>query len=221
GMDNLPMPYVRRVLRKTVWRLRRAGMDVAVDATGFSTTNRSMWFDIRIQKKNSRGECIKLHIAVDVDTGVIHSFTITGWKGGDSIEFPRLMKELPYLRRVMGDGAYSSHANLRLVTEKGGVPYIKFRKNAVSNARRSPAWKRSHREFLTDQKAWMDVYHRRSIVEAVFSSIKRTWGSSLRSRKYWNQRRELALKVLAYDVRQVLYNERARVLGVDLRTKLH
>ncbi len=221
GMDRLSMPYIRRVLRKTVWRLRRAGMNIAVDATGFSITNRSMWFDIRIRKKNSRGECIKLHIAVDVDTGVIHSFTITGWRGGDSTEFPRLMKELPDLGRVLGDGAYSSHANLRLVAEKGGVPYIKFKKHAVSKAYSSPAWKRSHRQFLADQEGWMDAYHRRSIVEAVFSSIKRTWGSTLRSRKYWNQRRELALKVLAYDVRQVLYNERARVLGVDLRTQIH
>lgn len=221
GMDRLSMPYIRRVLRKTVWRLRRAGMNVAVDATGFSITNRSMWFDIRIRKKNSRGECIKLHIAVDVDTGVIHSFSITGWRGGDSTEFPRLMKELPDLGRVLGDGAYSSHANLRLVAEKGGVPYIKFKKHAVSKAYSSPAWKKSHRQFLADQEGWMDAYHRRSIVEAVFSSIKRTWGSTLRSRKYWNQLRELALKVLAYDVRQVLYNERARVLGVDLRTQIH
>ena len=220
GMDRLSMPYIRRVLRKTVWRLRRAGMDVAVDATGFSVTNRSMWFDIRIRKKSSRGECIKLHIAVDVDTGVIHSYSITGWRTGDSTEFPKLMRELPDLGRVMGDSAYSSHANLRLVTEKGGVPYIKFKCHAVAKAYSTPAWKRSLRKFLADQDEWMGNYHRRSIVEAVFSSIKRTWGSTLRSRKYWNQRRELALKVLAYDVRQVLYNERARVLGVDLRTQI-
>jgi transposase len=220
GMDRLPMPYVRRVIRKTVWRLRCIGMDIAVDATGFSVSNRSMWFDIRMRKKSSRGECIKLHIAVDVDTGVIHSYSVTGWRGGDTTEFPRLIKELPGLGRVFGDGAYSSHANLKLVHEKGGVPYIKFHKHSVSRAWSSQPWKRSHRNFLADPDAWMAVYHRRSVVEAVFSSIKRTWGSTLRSRKHLNQRRELALKVLAYDVRQVLYNERARVLGVDLRTQV-
>ena len=100
------------------------------------------------------------------------------------------------------------------------MPYIKFKKSAVSKAYSPPTWRRSHRQFLADPDGWMATYHRRSIVEAVFSSIKRTWGSTLRSRKYWNQRRELALKVLAYDVRQVLYNERARVLGVDLRTQI-
>ena len=220
GMDRLSMTYLRMALRKTIWRMRRAGMDMAVDATGFSITDRSMWFDIRIRRKSTRGECIKLHIAVDVDTGVIHSFSITGWRGGDSTEFPRLMRDLPDLGKVMGDAAYSSHDNLRLVEEKGGVPFIKFKKHAVAKQGIPTPWKRSLRTFLADPEGWMATYHRRSIVEAVFSSIKRTWGSTLRSRKHWNQRRELALKVLAYDVRQVLYNERARGLGVDLRTQI-
>ena len=80
-------------------------------------------------------------------------------------------------------------------------------------------WKRSIRSLQADPEGWMEAYHQRSIVEAVFSSIKRSWGSTIRSRKHWNQRRELALKVLAYDVRQALYNERARLLGVDLRSE--
>jgi transposase len=220
GMERLPLPYIRRVLRKTIWRLRRAGMNVAVDATGFSVTNRSVWFDIRVLRTNSRRDCLKLHIAVDVDTGVIHSFSITGWKIYDSLEFPRLMKELPEVGRVMGDKAYSSHANSQLVADKGGTPYLLFRRTAVAKPKCCPAWQRSFWAFQRDQEAWMAIYHQRSIVEAVFSSIKRTWGSTLRSRKYWNQRRELALKVLAYDVRQVQYNERARVLGVELRQEV-
>ena len=220
GMDRLPVPYIRMVIRRLVWRLRRAGMNVAMDATGFSLTNRSMWFNIQVRRYGYKRECIKLHIAVDVDTGVIHSFTVTGPAANDSPQFPRLIRELPSLGNVMADAAYSSHENLRLVMEKGGVPYIRFSKNATSNRKKPKLWKISLRKYAADPDAWMAIYHRRSIVEAVFSSIKRTWSSTIKSRKRWNQRRELALKVLAYDVRQVLYNERARVLGVDLRTML-
>ncbi|MCJ2540639.1 MAG: IS5 family transposase [Candidatus Thermoplasmatota archaeon] len=219
GMDRLSMTYIRRVLRKIIWRLRRAGMNVAVDSTGFSITNRSMWFDIRVRRNVSRRECLKLHIAVDVDTGIIHSFTITGWKGADIGEFRTLIHQLPDLDTVMADSAYTSYDNLGLVEEKGGEPYIKFKSHHTGKKRTPRPWKNSFRKFKADPESWMVNYHRRSIVEAVFSSIKRTWGSTLRSRKYWNQRRELALKVLAYDVRQVLYNDRARKLGVDLRTK--
>jgi transposase len=221
GMDKLSMPYIRRVIRSLVWKLRRTGMNVAMDATGFSLTNRSMWFNIQVRRYGYKRECIKLHIAVDVDTGVIHSFTVTGATGNDSPEFPRLIKELPTLGNVMADRGYSSHDNLRLVTEKGGEPYIRFKKNATGRMKTPRPWKNSFRKYAADPDAWMATYHRRSIVEAVFSSIKRTWGSTVRSRKHWNQRRELALKVLAYDVRQVLYNERAQELGVDLRTQIH
>jgi transposase len=220
GMDQLTMPYIRRVIRSLVCRLRRAGMNVATDATGFSVTNRSMWFDIRVRRNSSRRECIKLHIAVDVDTGVIHSFTITGATDNDAPQFPRLVGDLPSLGNVMADAAYSSYNNLRLVTEKGGEPYIRFRKYATGSKKTPRPWRNSFRKYKADPDAWMVTYHRRSIVEAVFSSIKRTWGSTIRSRKRWNQRRELALKVLAYDVRQVHYNERARVLGVDLRSEV-
>jgi hypothetical protein len=34
--------------------------------------------------------------------------------------------------------------------------------------------------------------------------MKRRWGSFLQSRKRWMQKRELALKVFAYNVKQVL-----------------
>ncbi len=221
GMDNLSMQYIRKVFRKVIWRLRRAGMTIAVDATGFSISDRSMWFNIQICKPSPRRECIKLHIAVDVDTGIVHSFTITMWNSGDGPELKRLIKDLPQLGRVMADAAYTSYANLALVVEMGGVPYIRFKSNVSARAHSPQAWKRSFRHFQADPDGWMGTYHQRSIVEAVFSSIKRSWGSTIRSRKYWNQRRELALKVLAYDVRQALYNERARLLGVDLRVEAY
>jgi transposase len=221
GMDNMSMTYIKRVLRKTIWRLRRAGMTLAVDATGFSITDRSMWFNIQVRRRSLRRECLKLHIAVDVDTGIVHSFSITGWNAGDSPQLKRLVKGLPTIGRLLADGAYTSYENVQLVVEKGGVPYIRFKSSAVARAWSPRPWRNSLRSYEADPDAWMAVYHKRSIVEAVFSSIKRTWGSTIRSRKYWNQRRELALKVLAYDVRQVLYNEHARLLDVDLRTRVN
>jgi len=48
----------------------------------------------------------------------------------------------------------------------------------------------------------MDEYHVRSIVEAVFSSIKRCFGPDIKSIKGWLKRRELAAKVLAYNTKE-------------------
>ena len=191
-------------------------MDIAVDSTGFSTSNRSKWYDIRIKRKSSRKECIKLHISIDVNTGVIHSFTITSWNRHDSREFKRLIKNLPELGNVLGDKAYSSRVNCQLVADRGGRPYLYFKGNVKNIAKGKPAWTLSIREFKKDRDSWLAVYHLRSIIESVFSSMKKRWGGFLRSRRKHMQKRELALKVLVYNIKQVLMARYARENGIPL-----
>jgi len=139
-------------------------------------TTRSKWYDIRIKHKNSRKECIKLHLSVDIETGVTFSFTITSWNRHDSKEFKRLIKNLPELGNVMGDKACSFRVNCQLVVDKKGKPYLYFKGNATSKAKGKSAWIISLREFKNDKEKWLAVYHLRSIIESVFSSIKKRWG---------------------------------------------
>jgi transposase len=216
GMQKLSMRYIRKVMNRVVRFLRRKGMDIAVDSSGFSTTSRSTWYDIRIKRRSSRRECIKLHIGIDVETGVIHSFTITSWNRHDSPEFKRLIQSLPVLGNVVGDKAYSSRVNCQLVADKKGKPYLYFKDNATDKAKGKPAWIISIRKFKKDKEDWLTIYHLRSIIESVFSSIKKRWGSFLRSRKKRMQKRELALKVLVYNLKQVLMVKYAREKGIPL-----
>jgi len=81
------------------------------------------------------------------------------------------------------------------VVDKNGKPYLYFKGNATSKAKGKSAWIISLREFKNDKEKWLAVYHLRSIIESVFSSIKKRWGSFLHSRKKRMQRKELALKV--------------------------
>ena len=60
---------------------------------------------------------LKLHIVMDVETGIILHFTITDWKGSDAKEFKRLIRDLP--RKAAGDKAYSSRVNCQAVADKG------------------------------------------------------------------------------------------------------
>ena len=217
GMGKLPLPYLRRVMRHLLLKYRKKGLMYAVDSTGFSRANRSTWFDIRIGRKNSRHDCLKLHIVANLEEDFVHDFTITNWKRGDSPQFKRLIRDLPELDAVLGDKGYSSRLNCQMVKDKNGTPYLRFKSNATGKAKGHPAWKEAYVEFTTNTDAWMQIYKLRNIIESIFSSIKRRWGSALRSRLYWNQIKELALKVLAYNMRQALYVERARELGIDLR----
>jgi len=190
-------------------RLRRSGMDVVVDSSGFGLKTSSSWFDIRIRRVSKRKDHMKLHIVIDADTLAIMHFTITGWRGSDTKEFQRLIRYLPKLGNAFGDKAYSSRKNCTLVDTKNGTPYLCFKSNATGKKKGSAAWKISFKAYSDDPDAWLSEYHTRSIVESVFSSIKRCWGATIRSRKGWHVRREISIKVLAYNVKRILYVERA------------
>lgn len=204
GMCKLSIAYIRNVMNQAISFMRRQGMNIAVDSSGFRTGNSSIWYDIRIGRKNTKHDCVKLHICMDVDSGIIHWFTITASKRHDSPEFDTLLKHLPKLGDVYGDKGYSSRKNCQIVADKQGTPYLLFRDNATNKAKGKPAWIISIRAFKKNTQEWLDTYHVRSIVESVFSSMKRRWGSFLLSRRKWMQKKELSLKVLSYNIKQVL-----------------
>ena len=210
------MMYIRKVSKYITLHLRRRGIDVAVDSTGFSVKSSSKWFDIRIRRVSDKRDYIKLHIIIDIDSLAILFFTITDWRIHDSKEFHRLIKYLPRLGKVVGDNGYSSRKNCQLIVDKKGTPYLAFRANITGICRGTPAWHISIRAFKDNPEEWMEEYHMRSVIESVFASIKRCWGSEIMSKKSWLRRKELAIKVVAYNVKRVLLIKRAEELGTNL-----
>ncbi|MFW6305735.1 MAG: transposase [Candidatus Saliniplasma sp.] len=168
GMKRLRMIFIRKLIRLIILYYRREGMSISIDSSGFSTSNSSKWFDVRIKKKNFRSEYLKLHIAVDVETGIIHHFTITPGEKHDSPEFERLMKELPQVDEVMADKAYTSRKNCRIVADKNGVPFLHFRENATSSAKGKPAWKISYYQYIDNEEEWIESYHQQKSLKQFF-----------------------------------------------------
>lgn len=194
-------------------------MTIIVDSTGFSLSNSSKYFDIRIGRKNSRKNNAKLHLIVCAKTGIVPEFSITNWKGkgtGDSSQFRKLIKLLEEIELALGDGAYLSRVNCNAVAKKKGRAIFHVRSDATTKPKNSPEWKRMIKFFKENPKAYEAIYHIRSFVESVMSSIKKRYNSFLRSRKKRMQKKELALKVVSYNVKQVLFNKRAKKLGISL-----
>jgi transposase len=216
SMARMPLAYIRTLSRLITFQMRRRGMDVAVDSSGFSLKTSSKWFDIRIRRQSSKKDYLKLHIIIDVETNVILQFTITDWRGSDSKEFKRLIRDLPRLGKAAADKAYSSRVNCQAVADKKGRPFIAFKANATGRAKGYPAWQISFRAYSEHPDEWLDAYHIRSVVEAAFSSIKRCWGPDIRSIKGWLKRRELAIKVVAYNLKRMLYIEQGKEWGIPL-----
>ncbi len=200
-MKYVSMKQLRRVLRRLVCRVSRR---LAADSTGIRTKDSCRWFDVRIKRKNSRRDYLKLHVLVDVEEGFIVDFVLTCGRAHDSPAGQRMLRRCTVIECFYGDGAYANRPCTQLVHERGGRSYVALREDATAKSKGAPGWRVTVLAKRADEAAYMAAYHIRSFVEAVFSSIKRRWGRAVHARKGWLKRREMALKVVAYNVRTAL-----------------
>ena len=213
GMELVETKYLRKIIRLSIGRMRKK-LRAAPDSSGFSTRNSSVWFDIRIKRKNKRKDCLKLHIIVDIDKGYVLDFHITNSKRNDCPILKKLLRDIKFLEKLVADAGYLSRDNCILVGERGGKPYIWVKENATSKPKNAVEWKVMVKCFHNYNHAFKKAYHCRSFVEAVFSSIKKRWGSKLKSIKKWYQRKELTIKVICYNIKEFLYNWRAKQIKI-------
>ncbi len=45
-----------------------------------------------------------------------------------------------------------------------------------------------------------ELYHKRNLVETMFSVLKRKYSEEIRAKKYWNQVKEVKLKLLVHNL---------------------
>jgi len=178
----------------------------AADASGFSTVTYDRWFDQKHGKLRAKHEWVKLHIMVGTLTGVVTGVSVSG--EGDCPVLPRLIEQTTKTcvpKEVSADKAYLSKDNLAAIDKIGAVPFIPFKSNSVGERSKSPHWRRMWARFVFDGNAFMERYHRRSCVEAVFSAIKRKFGSAVRSIHATARTNEVLAKVLLHNLTCIVH----------------
>jgi transposase len=219
GMQKLPKKHIKKLNNRLTAGFRRKGISVVLDATGLKLRTSSLWYDIRIKKVSRKKDFTKLHIVGCVGTGIIHNYTITGGRAHDSPQLKELVSVIDRIIKAAGDKAYCARKNCTEIGKKGGKPFFKLKVNVTAKPKSSPEWKAMIRLYRKDPESWLKEYHVRSFVEAIFSSIKKRFGNFLRSVKKSMQEKELALKVVCYNVVRILYVNVAKELGVPLWVK--
>ncbi len=219
GMQQLSQKYVRRFNNLVVMRFVKKGMTVVADSTGFRLKTSSAWYDIRIGRKNLRKDNNKLHIAIETRRNAILEFKITPHFRHDSPVLKFLLRNIKTLRRVIGDAGYLSRDNCDIAVKKNGKPFFSLKKGITVKKKGSMAWRRMV-ELAAHCKALFDkIYHIRSQIEGVNSALKRRYGGCLTAIKAKARNMQLALRVLAYNIKQLLYDKTARSLGVPFWIK--
>jgi transposase len=173
----------------------------AVDSTGFGTATYRRWYDAKYGREMREHGWVKAHVMTGVVTNVITSVTVTDGTVNDAPMLPSLVKATDRrftVGEVSDDKAYLSRSNLEAVEAVGAVPYVPFKSN--SKGAGPAAWRRMWGLFMYQQAEFLAHYHRRSNVESTFSSIKRKFGGSVRSKLFVAQVNEILCKVLCHNL---------------------
>ncbi len=101
--------------------------------------------------------------------------------------------------QVIGDAGYLSRKNCNIVAKKNGEPFFHLKKNTTA------------KQF---KEVFDEIYHIRSLVGSVNSALKKRYGNYIRATKRRTRNVQLAFRVAAFDIKQLLYDSTARKLGI-------
>lgn len=184
AMDQLTMAICRRLLQQTT-TLHKLGDVAAIDASGFDRIAASSRYT---RKTNYRILSLKTTLLIDCETGVILDIHCSANKPHDVPTGEQVLKRnLDRFSIVAADKGYDAGFLREMLRENGIRPLIK------------------HREFGSIQKAQNarlddDLYNRRQIVEAAFRVLGQRYGSSLASRSWYRQFREVTIKAAVKNI---------------------
>lgn len=199
-------PYLRELVIESSRAMSGVETVFAVDSTGFSIRRLGSWVDTRFEKAKvgNRRSWVKVHLMCGVLTNIVTAVEVSNGSAGDSPFFKLLYKTtaLHFItKEVLGDKAYCSLENMRLVAKNKGIPIFPFKSNAKAEHRtRDPLWTTLYHLFSLKSGWFNEHYHKRSNVESTFSMIKRKFGEFLRSRTYTAQVNEALCKVLCHNL---------------------
>ena len=220
GMELLSMDLLWQINLLILKDIMKKKLDILIDSSGIRIFARSVWFCLRIKREISKRDCDKVHLAVCADLLLVMNWRITNGKRHDCPFFRILIAPIRMIGYIIADKGYLARVNFQAAFDKGGEGIIPFKKgkkkHSINKACGFPAWKFAHNFWTTMNGLYMSIYHRRSRIEVVFSALKKRYGDKLNCSSASMRRKEMSLRLIAYNIRILLYARYAQKNNLPL-----
>lgn len=163
---------------------------VGVDSTGLSRTNPSWYYIKRINSEKPVKGYVKLSAFFDTRKKKFLALRIRSKPRHDTKDVMYLLKQRSEMKKLLGDTAYDAEWIHEKAHELGIITVMKPKKNAKKGFYRKKQMKNYSER----------TYHRRSMIESGFGSLKRKYGSYVLARAISSQRAEIYCRAIAHNL---------------------
>jgi transposase len=202
-LQKIDKVVFERMVRACKKILNLQDIEASIDGTGFSNTNPSHYYTNRIDGVKVKNYT-RTTLLADNKTKLVLDLRTHSDNTNETTDFIPLVKNLSKsLKTVLADKAYDSMSNREYCWANGISVHIPLRdfKNSRLKYGLTPHFKkkRAKASKLFNPTA----YKRRALIESINSSIKRTLGSWVCSRKPNNQQKTITIKTIAYNIEKI------------------
>lgn len=163
---------------------------VGIDGTGFSQTNPSFHYVKRIDRKNPSKRYTKLSAVFDLVRKKFLGLKVRKKPRHDIKDAVPLINRVSGIKKLYGDTGYDAEKLHKVCLSKKIQTVIKPRKNVKKG------WARK----IQMRKYEEADYHKRSLIESGFGSLKRKYGGNVLARSAIGMKAEIYCKAISHNL---------------------
>lgn len=204
-IQEFSMDFIKQILNETI-KFEKTQI-LGIDGTGLSSKYKSSYYQKRLVDfgLNPKSPYHKLDIICDLQgKKKILDFTFTMKQYNDKKQARRLFNRFKFRNKIIiGDKGYYYFYLFSKMKEMNNIFVVPPLKSGGKEVHNNIV----RRQFQQTFNDFQDLYPLRNNVEGVFSALKRTILTKIVSKKATSKRREVAFKIIVYNLKKDILNQ--------------